>query len=90
MSERRVRAVFTFPFLRCPTIVIEITDTRMICSDPIISRKYEIKNLIHVLVDSDIGVDKDATFVGGQLESSELGPCVLETVGYEGSFPVFW
>ena len=70
MAERRVRAIFTFPLLRCPTIMIKIADTSVICSDPIISWKYDIEDIIHVLINGDIGVDKDASVVGDELESS--------------------
>ena len=89
MSERGVGAIFTFPTLRCPAIVIKVADTRVICSDPILTGKCDIKDLIHILVDGDISVDEDAGLVGGQLEGSELGPRILESGRYEGSLPVF-
>ena len=88
MTERRVRAVFTFPILRRPTIVIQIANTGVICSYPIISRKYDIEDVIHVLIDGDVGVEKDAGVIGGQLESSQFSPGILKTGRYEGSLPV--
>ena len=90
MLERCVRAIFTIPLLRCPAILIKIADTSMIRGDPIIGRQCDVENLIHVLVNGDIGVDKDAGVIGGQLKSSELSPGILESGRYEGSFPVVW
>ena len=90
MSERRVWAIFTFPILRCPTIMIKVADTRLVCSDPVITWEQDVKDLIHVVIDCDIGVEKDAGLVGSQLKSSELGPCVLKAGRYEGSLPVIW
>ena len=90
MSERCVRAAFAFPIVRCPAVVIKIADTGVICSDPIISRQYNIEDLIHVLVYGDIGIHEDQGFVGGQLEGSEFGPSILESGCYEGGLPVLW
>lgn len=88
MFEGSVCAIFASPFLRCPTIVVKIADTSMICSNPISAWKFDIKYLVHVLVNGNIGVDKDAGLVGDQLESSELGPGVLKSGCDEGRFPV--
>lgn len=70
MSERCVWTIFTFPILRCPTVVIKIADTRVTCSDPIIAWQDDIEDVIHILIDGDIRVDKDTGFVGRQLKSS--------------------
>ena len=83
-------AVFTCPVVRCPAVVIKIADTRVNCSDPVISRQYNIEDVIHVLVYGDIGIEEDKGFVEGQLEGSELGPGILESGCYEGGLPVFW
>ena len=90
MSKRCVRAIFAFPVVRCPVIVIEIADTGVTCSDPITTRQYDIEDLIHVLVNGDISVNEDEGFVRGQLEGSEFGPGILESGRYEGSLPVVW
>lgn len=70
MSERCVWAIFTFPILRCPMVVIKIADTTVIGSDPIITWQDDIEDVIHILIDDDIGVEKYTGFVAGQLESS--------------------
>ena len=88
MSERRVCALFAFPLLRCPTVMIKVADTGMVCSDPVVARKDDIKDFVHVTVDGNISVYKDACLVRGQLESSEFGPGILKSSGYEGRLPV--
>ena len=88
MPERRVGTVFAFPIIRRPTVMVEVADTGMICSDPIVTWKYDVKNLVHVGVDGNVGIEKYTGLVGGQLKSSELGPCILETARYEGGLPV--
>ena len=90
MSERSVCAVFTFPVVGCPAIVVKIASTDVTGSNPIIGRQCNVEDLIHVLVNGDIGVEEDKGFVGGQLEGSELGPGILESGSYEGSLPVLW
>ena len=64
MSERCKGTVFWLPILGCPAIVVEITDTSLTCGDPVITRKYSIKDVIHVLIDGDIGVEEDAGVIG--------------------------
>ena len=90
MPEGCVRAIFPFPIVRCPAIVIKIAYTRVIRGNPIITWKFDLEYLIHVLIDSDVSVEKDTGFVGSQLESSELRPGVLKSGRYEGSLPVLW
>ena len=64
--------------------MIEIADAGVVRCNPIISRESDVEHFVHVSVDSKIGVEKDASFVGGELECPKLGPCVFEARSYEG------
>ena len=65
MLERCKGTIFWLPILGCPTIVVEVTDTSVVCGDPVITWKYNIKDVIHVLVNGDVGVEEDTGVVRG-------------------------
>ncbi len=88
--KRGVCTILTNPILRCPSIMIKIADACMGRSDPFISRKCNIEDVVHVLIKGNVRVQEDARFVRGQLKSAEFGPSILETSRYEGRLLVVW
>lgn len=66
--------------------MIKVADTSMIGCYPISSRQSDIEDLVHVAVNRDVGIEKDACLIGGELERSELGPGVFEAGSNEGCF----
>ena len=79
MLQRRPGAILSSPIVVSPRIAIKVADAGMARGNPIIAGKSQIKDLIHIFVNGDVGIEKDANVVGGELESAEFGPCVFET-----------
>ncbi len=70
--------------------MIKVADASVISSYPVSSGQLNIENLVHIVVNRDIGVEEDACFVGREFESSELGPCVFEAGSNKGCLLVGW
>ena len=68
--------------------MIEAADAGVTCSNPVIAGKACVEDPSHILVDGNICIKEDAGFVGGQLESTQLGSCIFGTRGYEGGLLV--
>jgi len=84
MLQWGIRAIIGVPIVGRPRVVVQVAHTPVISRYPVGGRQWGLEDIIHILVNRDVGVEENASVVGGKLESAELRPCVFEAGCYKG------
>ena len=66
--------------------MIKVADAGVVCCNPVFAWERNVEDIVHVLVDCEIGVEEDTGFVGGKFKSPQLSPGVFEAGCYEGDW----